>query len=138
MRPLPRFEELNVERRRADKRRAAALRAEAKQRQRFLNELVEKLGLTDEKANYVVETAYDILLELVRARMLEAGWHTTGIGAHEAEVAYLRELGFSESEARFANELRYHRNGIVYYGKRFDTAYAKQVLAFLEKARRRL
>jgi hypothetical protein len=41
-------------------------------------------------------------------------------------------MGFSEPDVRFANDLRYFRNGINYYGKRFDAAYAKQVLQFLE------
>jgi hypothetical protein len=36
------------------------------------------------------------------------------------------------------NSLRYFRNGILYYGERFDAEYAKKVLGFLEKVYPRL
>ena len=75
---------------------------------------------------------------LVRAKMLLDGFKTTGQGAHEAEVAYLRELKFSEPDVQFANQLRYFRNGIMYYGKSFDAEYAQKVLAFLERCYLRL
>ncbi|MBI4181977.1 MAG: hypothetical protein HY520_03345 [Candidatus Aenigmarchaeota archaeon] len=40
-------------------------------------------------------------------------------------------IGFSDRDVAFANDLRYFRNGILYYGKRFDAPYGKKVLAFL-------
>ncbi|MFH1971873.1 MAG: hypothetical protein ABIJ18_00160 [archaeon] len=54
--------------------------------------------------------------------------------SHEAEVAYLRNLGFSEKKIEFMNQLRYFRNGIKYYGKEFDKEYAQKVIIFLDKA----
>ena len=72
-------------------------------------------------------------MELIRAKMLLEGFNSSGKGAHEAEVAYLRELKFSESDVQFANQLRYFRNGITYYGKRFNKDYALKVLGFLDK-----
>lgn len=79
--------------------------------------------------NYVVETCYDILIELIRAKLLLDGFKTD---SHEAEVSYMRNLGFSENDVMFMNDLRYFRNGIKYYGKRFDNEYAGKVLSFLE------
>ncbi len=72
-------------------------------------------------------------MELVRAKMLLAGYNSSGQGAHEAEVSYLRELKFSENEIEFANQLRYFRNGITYYGKVFGKEYALKVIDFLDK-----
>lgn len=45
----------------------------------------------------------------------------------------LAEIGFSGRDVDFANDLRYFRNGIMYYGKKFDRAYAEKVLVFLKK-----
>ncbi|MBT4434019.1 hypothetical protein HOD05_02260, partial [Candidatus Woesearchaeota archaeon] len=38
-----------------------------------------------------------------------------------------------DSEIDFADQLRYFRNGILYYGKTFDEEYAHKVIDFLEK-----
>jgi len=64
--------------------------------------------------------------------MLTDGYKASGPAAHEAEVSYMIKLGFSESDAEFMDEIRYSRNGIFYYGKRFDSEYAKKVLSFLD------
>lgn len=77
-------------------------------------------------------------MELIRAKMLKAGFKSSGIGAHEAEVSYLRELGFKDTEIEFTNQLRYFRNGILYYGKSFDIDYVNKVLDFLNKVYRLL
>lgn len=91
----------------------------------------EKLELNDSNANYFVENIYDTIMELIRARMFLDGFKAAGLSAHEAEISYLRKLQFSESDVIFANELRYYRNGIVYYGKSTDAEYANKVLKFL-------
>ncbi len=65
--------------------------------------------------------------------MLLNGFSTTGKGAHEAEVSYLTEIGFNDKDVNFANDLRFSRNGIMYYGKRFDKAYALKVIYFTKK-----
>lgn len=70
---------------------------------------------------------------MIRAAMLIKGFSCSGQGAHEAEVSYMRNLGFSEHDLQFTDQLRYFRNGIVYYGKILDREYAKQVFEFLEK-----
>jgi len=72
-------------------------------------------------------------MELIRAKMLIDGFKSSGYNAHEAEVSYLRNLGFPETDVRFANELRYIRNQIKYYGKITDSEYARKVLEFFDK-----
>lgn len=135
MRPSRQFEEFLeegvVKRQRPDNSRAADLVLEAGKRLRFLEDISAKLGITAHNANYFVENAYDAMMELIRAKMFIEGFKAAGLNAHEAEVSYLRKLNFQESDVKFANELRYFRNSIVYYGKSLDAEYAKKVLEFL-------
>ena len=93
-----------------------------------------KVGLKDENANYFIENSYDILIELIRSRLLAKGYCSSGEGAHEAEVSFMRLINFTENETRFMNDLRYFRNGILYYGKRFDAEYGRKVIDFLNKS----
>ena len=138
MNPLKSFDEFvkegKVRKQHADISRSSYLADEAESRMIFLKEMKGRIALSDPNANYFVEIAYDVIMELVRARLLLDGFNASGAYAHEAEVAYLRNIGFSEADVRFVNELRYFRNGIVYYGKKLDSEYAGQVLEFLENA----
>ena len=86
-----------------------------------------------DNANDFAEHCYDILLLLVRAKLYTAGYSAAGQGAHEAEVAYLRLLKFAEADVRFMDQLRYLRNGILYYGKQVDREYAEKVIAFTKR-----
>ena len=61
------------------------------------------------------------------------GFCAGGQGAHEAEVSYLRELGFDEKDIKFADQLRYFRNGILYYGTVLDAEYALKVIEFTKR-----
>ena len=137
MRPLKDFDEFLkegvVRKRTPDMPRARSLIEEAEKRNKFLNEILNKIGLSDENANYFIENSYDILIELIRAKLLIDGFSSSGKGAHEAEVSYMRKLDFNESDVGFMNDLRYFRNGILYYGKNFDKEYGKRVLDFLKK-----
>ena len=137
MRPLKDFDEFLkegiVRKRTPDMPRARSLIEEAEKRNKFLNEILSKIGLLDENANYVIENSYDILIELIRAKLLIDGFSSSGKGAHEAEVSYMRKLNFPEGDVGFMNDLRYFRNGILYYGKNFDKEYGKKVLSFLNK-----
>ena len=121
-----------------DKLRAEDLISESDRKLNSLNRTLKDTGLDNENANDIIEYCYDIIINLVRAEMLLKGLNSSGVGAHEAEISYLREIGFSENEARFANQLRYFRNGIKYYGKRFDEEYAEKVISFMKQARKRL
>lgn len=113
--------------------RAKSLQKEAERSYKIIKQFKDKIGINDNNANYVIKNAYDIIMELIRAKMLKEGFSTFGKGAHEAEVAYLKKIDFKDKEIEFVDELRYFRNGILYYGKSFDSEYANKVLEFLEK-----
>ena len=90
MRPLKDFDEFLkegvVRKRTPDMPRARSLIEEAEKRNKFLNEILNKIGLLDKNANYFIENSYDILIELIRAKLLIEGFSSSGKGAHEANV----------------------------------------------------
>ena len=137
MRAIKKFEEFIregiVRQQSLDKSRAEFLIKEAEQNYNYLFELINKIGVHDNNANNFLKNCYDILMGLIRANMLLNGYNASGTGAHEAEVSYMRNLGFSENDVQFADQMRFFRNGILYYGKIFDKEYAKKVLDFLNK-----
>ena len=98
-----------------------------------LKERVEKMGINAKNANSIIKDSYDIIMEIVRARLLLDGYSASGEHAHEAEVSYLKKLGFSDNEVSFLNELRYFRNSVTYYGKILDKEYAEKVVKFLKE-----
>ncbi|HIH12554.1 TPA: hypothetical protein HA242_02420 [Candidatus Woesearchaeota archaeon] len=110
--------------------RARSLSSESARKLGSLKESLEKIGIKKENANDYVEDCYDILMYLLRAKLYQEGYSSSGMGAHEAEVSYLRILGFSEKEFYFMDQLRYFRNGILYYGIPLDSEYAEKVIEF--------
>lgn len=122
-----------VKRQSPDKSRAEFLRTESEKDHSFLQELIAKMGINDSSANSIIKSCYDILMELIRSKMLLDGLNASGQGAHEAEVAYMRILGFRETEVQFANQLRFFRNGMLYYGTILDKEYAEKVVDFTKK-----
>lgn len=113
--------------------RARDLIEESKRKEESLKERLEKIGLKNDNANDVIEDCYAVLMCLIRAKLLLDGYISSGYSAHEAEVSYMKNLGFSENEVEFMDRLRYFRNGILYYGKRFDAEYAEKVIVFANK-----
>ena len=67
---------------------------------------------------------------LIRAKLYLKGYNASGQGAHEAEISYLKILGFAEKDIQFADQMRYFRNGILYYGTALDKEYAEKVIEF--------
>ena len=136
MKSLELFEEFIrkkiVKRQIPDKSRAEFLIKEAQRDYLSLPEMIAKLGVSDNNANNYVKYCYDILMELIRAKMLLDGYNASGYGAHEAEVSYTRNLGFSEKEVQFLEQMRYFRNGMLYYGTILDKEYAESVIEFLK------
>jgi hypothetical protein len=116
-----------------DKSRAEFLIKESGQNYRLLMEMLDKLKISDNNANMFIKSCYDILMELIRAKMLLEGCNASGFGAHEAEVSYLRVLEFSENDVQFADQMRFFRNGMLYYGTILDKEYAEKVLEFTGK-----
>lgn len=113
--------------------RAKSLIIESERKMNSLIESLEKIGIKNENANDYLEHCYDIMMFLIRAELYLKGFSSSGQGAHEAEVSYLRAMEFNENEVEFIDQLRYFRNGIMYYGKSFDKEYAEKVVEFTKK-----
>src|SRR3989344_6764580 len=86
-----------------DKSRAEFLVKEAGNSYNNLLEKIQKIELSDNSANDFVKSCYDILMEIIRAKMLLDGYNASGFGAHEAEVSYMRVLGLDENDVQFAD-----------------------------------
>lgn len=112
--------------------RAHFLMEEAELTYKGLRKRIKVMGIDDETANSIVKDCYDVLMELIRAKLLLAGYRSAGQYAHEAEISYLRKLGVPDNEISFLNDLRYFRNSVTYYGKLLTVEYAAQVVAFTE------
>ncbi len=108
--------------------RAKSLIAEAEKKRQFMLRVIQQLSFQETEPNFIIDNCYDILIELIRALLFFTGYHSQN--SHEAEVSYMRNLGFPESEVLFMDELRYFRNGIKYYGKILEKEYAQKVLEF--------
>jgi len=116
-----------------DVSRAEFLKNEADRGYKNLTIMIKKIEISDENANDYIKMCYDIIAGAIRAKMLINGYSSSGFRAHEAEVSYLREIGFSENDVQFADQLRYFRNGTLYYGTALDKEYAEKVLEFLHR-----
>ena len=114
-----------------DSERAKSLLQIANKKINFLNKSIDNLGVNDENANEYAEYCYDILMALIRAKMLLDGYNASGLGAHEAEASYARILAFEEKDIQFLDQLRYFRNGILYYGTILDKEYSDKVIIFM-------
>ena len=104
----------------------------------FLLKKIETFGIDEETANDSVKSCYDIIMELIRSKMLLNGYNASGQRAHEAEVSYLRVLGFNEKDVQFADQIRFFRNGMLYYGTILDKDYAETVIEFTKRIYTRL
>jgi hypothetical protein len=80
---------------------ALSLIKEAEEKKRFLDLTLQKIPSEEMNANYIVDSCYDILMELTRAKMFMQGYNSSS--SHEAEVSFLRVLGFAEADVRFMN-----------------------------------
>jgi hypothetical protein len=114
-----------------NKNRATSLVKEADDKKTFLDLTLNKIPKDKMNANFVVNYCYDILMELIRAKMFIGGFNAGN--SHEAEVSYFSSLGFSDADAEFMDELRYYRNGTKYYGTILENGYAEKTLAFMNK-----
>lgn len=121
-----------------DKPRAEFLIEESQTSLEGLNERVKIIGINNKNANSIIKDCYDILMEMIRAKLFLAGYSSSGNYGHEAEISYLNELKFPENDISFLNELRYFRNSITYYGKILDKEYAKKVYDSLSKIIKKL
>ena len=116
-----------------DKERAEFFIKESEKNYSFLLEILDKFEIKDDNANPIIKSCYDILMELIRARMFFEGLSASGFEAHKAEISYLKVLGFEDKEVQFLDQMRYYRNGMMYYGTILDGEYAKKVVEFTKK-----
>jgi hypothetical protein len=137
MKAIRQFQEFldqgSVKKQSPDRSRAEFLTNEAGRSYDFLLKLINNMSVDKNNANTYVKNCYDILMELVRAKMLLSGFNASGPHGHEAEVAYLRNIGFKETDVQFADQMRYFRNGMLYYGTSIDEEYAKKVIEFTKR-----
>lgn len=116
-----------------DKPRVTFLINEAEKSFNGLKKRLDLMGIEEDNANSIVKDCHDVIMELIRAKLLLNGYNCAGLSAHEAEVSYLKKCGFSDSEVLFVNDLRYFRNSVTYYGKILDVSYAQKVADFTKK-----
>ena len=142
MKPLKKFEDFlreeTVLKQMPNKARAMSLMKDSEKEHKFLMDIIGALGVKDEGANTIVKEVYDVVMLLIRGIMLADGFNSSGSFSHEAEVSYLKNLGFSENDIDFANRLRWFRNGIVYYGEGITADYALKALNFMKDKRLKL
>jgi hypothetical protein len=116
-----------------NKSKAKDLFEESERKRNSLNKIIKLIGISDENANDILEYCYDTVLYLIRSKLYLEGFKSSGEGAHEAEISYLLDIGFSGSDAKTMDELRYFRNGIKYYGKRFSKDYAIKIVGLMNR-----
>lgn len=137
MKPLKNFKEFLklgvVKQQDPDMSRAEFLIKETEVSFEGLNERLMQIGVNDKNANSIIKDCYDILMGLIRAKMHIDGFKAQGAGAHESEVSYMRVLKLNERDIDFANNLRYFRNGAIYYGTILDRVYAEKVVDFTKR-----
>lgn len=127
------IKERTVKRITINRDRSKSLVTESERKMLSLGEQLKKIGVKNENANDYIEYCYDIILYLIRAKLYLDGYSASGQGAHEAEVSYLRMMGFTEKDVRFADQMRYFRNRILYYGTSLDKEYAEKVIEFTKR-----
>lgn len=116
IKPFEEFLKLNIVKKQSpEKSRAEFLIKESEQTYNYLLLSIEKIGINKDSANSLIKNSYDVIMELIRAKMLLQGFNATGNGAYEAEVSYMRILNFTENDIRFADQIRFFRNGMLYY-----------------------
>ncbi|PIN88884.1 hypothetical protein COU57_07035 [Candidatus Pacearchaeota archaeon CG10_big_fil_rev_8_21_14_0_10_32_14] len=116
-----------------DNSRSSFLREESQNSYNGLIERIDKMGINDKNSNSIIKDGYDIIMEMIRAKLYKDGYSSSGSYSHEAEVSYLKVLNFNDSDVSFLNDLRYFRNSITYYGKKLDEEYARLVVSFTKR-----
>ena len=116
--------------------RATSLITESKSKKQYLEITLQLIPKEQLNANVIADQCYDILIELIRAKLQIDGYSTGQ--SHEAEVSYLGILGFPIHDIKMMDELRYYRNGTKYYGVKLEMIYAEQIIKFMKEMYSRL
>lgn len=89
-----------VKKKKKDEARAKSLVEGAERRK---NVMEKYLTLNEETAVQIIEESYDVIRELLEAKLSIEGYKTY---SHEAVVSYLTNIGFSKDEVTFFDRLR--------------------------------
>jgi len=116
-----------------DVSRSEFLMDESRKSYEGLKRVILKIGIDKLNANLIIKETYDIIMRTIRSKMLVKGFTSSGNYAHEAEISYMKIIGFDNEKIGFVNVLRAARNGINYYGKGYNVEYAKECWNFLKK-----
>lgn len=86
-------------------------------------QFLTEVNLKDSNANYIFESYYSSVLELMHALVL---WHGYKVGNHICLGYYLRDVLQKQELFRLFDDCRFKRNSLVYYGRKMDFENAKQ------------
>jgi hypothetical protein len=117
----------DVKKKEANKILAEALKKSAEKNIRF----IKKLDINDENAEHIVQDCYNVVRELIGAKLALDGYKSY---SHEATILYLKKFKqITEPEIAFADNLRKLRNNIKYYGKESTAEEAKKAINLMNK-----
>ena len=91
---------------------------------------IRRTKIDELNAESVVSDIYDIIRELIEARLVFEGYKSY---SHEATILFLKKFKeFDEYEIDFLDNLRKIRNSIKYYGKEATEENALNTLKFMD------
>ncbi len=85
----------------------------------------EENQISEENANYVFESYYTSILEMLHALIILDGFK---IKNHLCISYYLRDVLKKDKLFRLFDDCRFKRNSLVYYGKRMDFEICKDAI----------
>jgi len=85
-------------------------------------QFVTETNITEGNANYVFESYYSSVLELMHALVLSYGYKVSN---HICLGYYLRDILQKQELFRLFDDCRFKRNSLVYYGRKMDFETAK-------------
>ena len=93
-------------------------------------EFIEKIKPTPENANYIFESYYSSLIELMHALVLKRNYKVSN---HICLGYFLRDVLKNDALFRIFDDCRYKRNSLVYYGKRMEAVIAEESITQIKK-----
>lgn len=112
-----------VKSKRKDRELATSLVTSAKDRMESAKEIVNN------KPRYALEMAYEAVIELIDALLSSEGFKSW---SHEANIAFLLKISFTEAEIRRLDLSRRKRHSSKYYGVFFGLDESKEEIGYLE------
>lgn len=85
-------------------------------------QFLAETNIKESNANYIFESYYSSVLELMHALVLLYGYK---VGNHICLGYYLRDILQKQELFRLFDDCRFKRNSLVYYGKKMDFESAK-------------